>query len=1033
MVTNRIRQTSQNDYGRQDLQCLLSFYLACIEDEDLRSLTLRLNQLHRSFLSPWEEFEPLFRPNASEVQFETTYRTDRALLLRGLTQAGEPQRLFYGYPIFLDTDDKIGPLFFMEVEVREVDGHHFVMHPIDPEEIQLNHHFLRRQHAELEEIQKIQEHLEGPFGSFDARLRTAVEYMGVAVPQWGEATLDPFPGGQARRDAWYNRPILFRSERSVYTRHLRRELDALSRYPRFLEAAMGSSLGSLLSPEHQAKSPRTPFPHPDAIIEVRPLNNWQEEALRSGLTEPLTVITGPPGTGKSQVVVNLLAHVAMQGKTVLFASKNNKAVDVVRNWLREILGQDEDWTFRVGSRQRMDELREEMTTRLHRLHESEAAPLPPASKESILDVDREIGLIRARIECVLQKLKKLAAAINDRRAAEPRIPETWVLATPENREIQIDTGLINRFGREAEALASGKGLGLRLWLLKVVLGPRLLDRYSAKLKIVLCQLPPPIRSDVERAFETCLSWDSIAQKLKELSGYIYWLRCCAIVRDTLSSITTEEESHALLAKMDTIKETKTLLCQEILRNEWTTRIVSQRGEVRHLVGHYFDLSQRLRQVRGRDAWIALRNNFDRTCQQLLHFLPVWIVTSLSVRRALPLTENLFDLAVIDEASQCDIASALPILFRAKRAVIIGDPHQLRHISTLSQRQEAQIAETTGAVSLLPDWSYVNKSLYDVAEAAILRAAGSPIFLAEHYRSYPQIIDFSNRTFYARSLVFRTKIPGLAERLGRLDLGLFWHDVRGEVPETLRSACNEAEIQGIIETLGQWVEAGLLSRPELSVGIVTPFRLQTDRIEEAIRNQPWFEDLKGRITVGTAYKFQGDEADLVFFSPVVSTGIHHRKARWVADTDQLLNVAITRARGALHIFGNAEVCREVGGFLGKFAEYATATRRDSEHGCGHLFQSPPEEKLAELLDSVGLWYFRQYEEGHYRLDFFVVSPFGTRYDLEVDGRQHWSPEQISRDEVRDKKLEEAGYRIIRIDARQILRQPERVLSLLSRLA
>ncbi|MBI4334129.1 MAG: hypothetical protein HY673_22940 [Chloroflexi bacterium] len=73
-------------------------------------------------------------------------------------------------------------------------------------------------------------------------------------------------------------------------------------------------------------------------------------------------------------------------------------------------------------------------------------------------------------------------------------------------------------------------------------------------------------------------------------------------------------------------------------------------------------------------------------------------------------------------------------------------------------------------------------------------------MAEHYRSHPDIIEFSNRTFYTRSLVLRTKIPRLAERLGTLDLGLFWHDVKGEVPDTLRSAYNEGEIEKLWKPL-----------------------------------------------------------------------------------------------------------------------------------------------------------------------------------------------------------------------------------------
>jgi len=51
--------------------------------------------------------------------------------------------------------------------------------------------------------------------------------------------------------------------------------------------------------------------------------------VRQALTEPLIVITGPPGTGKSQVVTAVLVNAAWRGLRVLFASKNNKAVDLV--------------------------------------------------------------------------------------------------------------------------------------------------------------------------------------------------------------------------------------------------------------------------------------------------------------------------------------------------------------------------------------------------------------------------------------------------------------------------------------------------------------------------------------------------------------------------------------------------------------------------------------------------------------------------------------------------------------------------------
>ena len=72
-----------------------------------------------------------------------------------------------------------------------------------------------------------------------------------------------------------------------------------------------------------------PEPESEPILEVLPMNSEQRFAVQRALSADLTVITGPPGTGKSQVVTNLLINAAWRGDRVLFASKNNQAVDVV--------------------------------------------------------------------------------------------------------------------------------------------------------------------------------------------------------------------------------------------------------------------------------------------------------------------------------------------------------------------------------------------------------------------------------------------------------------------------------------------------------------------------------------------------------------------------------------------------------------------------------------------------------------------------------------------------------------------------------
>ena len=82
-------------------------------------------------------------------------------------------------------------------------------------------------------------------------------------------------------------------------------------------------------------------------------------------------------------------------------------------------------------------------------------------------------------------------------------------------------------------------------------------------------------------------------------------------------------------------------------------------------------------------------------------------------------------------------------------------------------------------------------------------------------------------------------------------------------------------------------------------------------------------------VGTAHRFQGDECDIMVFSPVIAEGLPQRLLRWVARTDQLLNVSITRARAALHIVGDLIVAREAGGALADFAAHVSDRQPDAQ--------------------------------------------------------------------------------------------------------
>jgi very-short-patch-repair endonuclease len=570
-------------------------------------------------------------------------------------------------------------------------------------------------------------------------------------------------------------------------------------------------------------------------------------------------------------------------------------------------------------------------------------------------------------------------------------------------------------------------MGLWLWLARL-LRPGWLWKHLRRTLEELCEaVPPSIAADIRETADRERRFRPLAEAFARLLAYEGWLTARDQLTNLESRLAQMPTAERLSQEIRDAKRAKAEASTAWLREAWTAHVTSQQQKVRDRLAAYFDQNEQLHGTRGAEFARRL-DALTYTIRELGESLPIWIVTNLSARRSLPLKPAMFDLVVIDEASQCDIASALPLLFRTKRAVIIGDPHQLRHITMLPDREEQDLARRHQVVELLDDWSYNRQSLYDLAARTHRRSGGEPTFLREHFRSWPLIAEFSNRAVYQSRLRLRTDLRQLQDRLNGRQLGIVWHQVRGIVPSTQRSAGNPTEAKAVLELLQSWWDSGFLQRPDLRFGIVTPFRRQVEHIGDALRRQLWWEEIRGRLILGTAHQFQGDECDVMVFSPVVSAGMRENTKKWLTSTEHLLNVAITRARGVLHVVGDRQACEAAGGLLGEFSTYVNEMSAPPPSAAGNPIQT----RMAELLAGSGLWYCPQFPVGRDRFDFLVVSPLGTRYDLEVDGRHHRTPEQIHADQVRDKRVAAAGYDVIRISARDLTAKPDRVQERIARL-
>ncbi|MEE1748614.1 caspase, EACC1-associated type [Streptomyces sp. JV184] len=612
------------------------------------------------------------------------------------------------------------------------------------------------------------------------------------------------------------------------------------------------------------------------VVSPGPCNESQEQVISSAMTRRLTVATGPPGTGKSEVVTAVVATAVAAGQSVLVASTNNEAVDVVAERCDEISPALLVRTGNVEAREReaakLAGLLAEPTAAPARgaatvagelrNHHGRTAALRAEAAERIGEEQRLLELVRERARRADGLALPVGVLEGVWAAEEPTALTRWEERARRAAGARWPTLGGWRRGRALAALASssggGSGASWPAWATQRPVTPEL-----------LLDLVETVA--VERALRELvpahLGWDEDALKQARLESA------------AASSAASGELAHSVAAE------------------------ATVRG--RSL------MNQRLQALRR-------RSGFQKSQRNLMAHLKAWAISTHSVRQ-LELAPKLFDLVVIDEASQCSIPSVLPLLFRAKRALIIGDPMQLGHIPGISPEQERQARARAGLTAAqLEDHRlayHVHASYHAAAqhgEAALL--------LDEHYRCHPRIADVVNGYCYAGQLQVltdvRRQVPPV-DPAGAADPApvLGWVDVpfgESAAGSGGRSWRNRAEADQVRQTVDE-----LLARlPEdATVGVVTPFRAQKEALARV-----WAGD--DRVRVGTVHAFQGGQRDVIVLSPVATDNTPPKTTHWVSSQVNLWNVAVTRAKSQLITVGNHRFWQGQAGLPTVLAERST---------------------------------------------------------------------------------------------------------------
>lgn len=648
------------------------------------------------------------------------------------------------------------------------------------------------------------------------------------------------------------------------------------------------------------------------LIQITSLNKSQKDAVRMAFSQPISVITGPPGTGKTQVVLNILANALVFNKKVLLASKNNQAIDNVKERI-SLMMEEPDFFLRFGS---ITQIKEKITpaieTFLRRTHncliKDNSVELKALQKRKY-EIHNEIEGHNKTLELKKFLETELTLKQDNLRTLKDKF-ERWCVdnnakeLTASFQLIELEK-ILSQFSISRNAVQS-RNYGIHRICFN------LLSR--GKLSLLLVNQAEELPSKMKDYIKTQGAFPKIEEQLNGDDIINAYNKIIVLLNEVANHLKQIENDTARITELEKIiqNDFKSLSDLEAMENQITTAILSLEKQNEELGIPLFNALIQQQLCKADQVQINRYKNyvpdnipwkndevadFEFSTFEFLKTFHIAAITSLSVKSAFPLTNELFDIVVIDEASQCDITSAIPLILRAKQLVVIGDPMQLKHITKVQPYEEKFILKT---LDINQNLDYVNQSLYDYCHDLSIESKSQSVLLNEHYRCHPDIIGYSNKSFYGPKMGQELDIKTSPKQFEILPNGIIWKNVKGM--HHLMNNTNAAEIEKAVSLAIELTQ----QQPTLTIGITTPFADQAKAINNALP-----ERYLKMIKADTVHRFQGEEKDIMILSLVVTSNSPTHKAGWINNmVPYLINVAVTRAKNTLYIVGNATYCKQM---------------------------------------------------------------------------------------------------------------------------
>ena len=533
-------------------------------------------------------------------------------------------------------------------------------------------------------------------------------------------------------------------------------------------------------------------------------NMSQKTAVDNALENPLTIIEGPPGTGKTQTILNIIANAVMRGESVAIVSSNNSATANVQEKLEKYnvdfiaayLGNSDNKAKFIESQKPLPDMA--------------AWKLSAEIKNSIYH----------SLKNLYSELSVMLAKKNELSIFRQKYDELELEYKHFCEYCAVNDDLLSLYLKPAASSSAA----LELWFLcEKYIKRKRMPHFIGRL------INRFVHGIIDKAFYSVGSDMMIAICQKR-----YYAALIYELTTNVSLFKSELDRFNFDKKM----EEYSALSAQLFRDQLAKKYKNGKRK-------QFELN---------DLW--------KNSKEFIEEYPVILSTTYSLRSSLS-NKVMYDYVIIDESSQVDIATGALALSCAKKAVIVGDLKQLPNVVNAEKAQET---DAVFAEFNLPEvYRYKNHSLL-LAIAELFPDAPRTL-LREHYRCHPKIIEFCNKKFYNNQLIILTEPKSDRKPL------IVYKTAPGN---HARGRVNQRQIDVIKNEiiLGQNLADGI------SIGIVTPYRDQTNELQKAF--------VGTGIQADTVDKFQGRENDVIILSTV------DNEISNFTDNANRLNVAVSRA-------------------------------------------------------------------------------------------------------------------------------------------